>query len=382
MVDVNPNQSATIAPISWAGAATDLSCSITIKGLNYWYGKGEGRSQALADVNLEIGRSEVVILTGPSGSGKTTLLTIIGALRKAVLGTVRVLCHDLVEIGETEAVQFRRDIGFIFQSHNLFSSLTAIENVRMATALRPATTAEMNRRAAAMLSRIGMGDRLHHLPSQLSGGQSQRVAIARALVNSPSLILADEPTASLDARSGQEVLTILHELADGPTRSTVLIVTHDQRVLDRADRIVNLVGGRIVSNVMPQVSIRIVKTLQRVPRLAEYNPSMHARFADHMFVETYKPGDVITREGWPGDRYYVIGQGSAEEIRDGIVLRTLTEGDYFGELGLEPNKLIPATVRAKTDLEVFVMTRENLQRVMAMDKAIEDRVKISLMNRQ
>ncbi|MFO0951127.1 MAG: ATP-binding cassette domain-containing protein [Isosphaeraceae bacterium] len=376
------NKSATLAPITWSDLPRDEACSLSIRGLNYFNGKGENRSQALTEVDLEVGRGEVVILTGPSGSGKTTLLTVIGALRKPDSGDVRVLCHDLTALSGSEAVQFRRQIGFIFQRHNLFNSLTALENVRMATALREESTAEMNRRAMAMLERIGMGERLHHRPSQLSGGQSQRVAIARALVNSPPLVLADEPTASLDAKSGQEVLTILHELADGPVRSTVLIVTHDQRVLDRADRIVNLVGGRIVSNVMPQVSIRIVKTLSRIPRLADYSPTMLAAFADHMFVETFGPRVVVTREGWPGDRAYVIARGKAEEVRAGQPPRELGQGDFFGELGLEPGKMIPSTVTSTEPLEVFVMTRENLRKVMEQDKAIEDRIKISLMNRQ
>jgi putative ABC transport system ATP-binding protein len=379
--EVDPSLSATIAPIRLPGMAT-VAKSIRIRGLNYWYGHGEGRSQALTDITLEVGRGEVVILTGPSGSGKTTLLTIIGSLRRADEGSVTVIGRDLRALSVVDTVAFRRQIGFIFQSHNLFNSLTAIENVRMATALRPATVAEMNRRAAGMLTRVGLGDRLRHRPAQLSGGQSQRVAIARALVNEPALVLADEPTASLDAKAGQDVLSILHELASGPTHSTVLIVTHDQRVLDRADRIVNLVGGRIVSNVMPRVSIRIVKTLRKVPEMADYNPSMLALFADAMLVELHQPGDVLAREGAGGDRLYMIGQGEAETLRDGVVVRTLKEGDFFGTTSVDKPRLLAETLRARTDLEVFVMTRDNLRRVMSMDKDVEERVRLSLMSRQ
>src|SRR5262249_19006061 len=187
----------------------------------------------LWDIDLEIGRGEIVILTGPSGSGKTTLLTLIGALQSVERGEVRVLGHDVVRLDRAARVALRREVGFIFQSHNLFSSLTAFENVRMATALKPGPVAEMNRRTGAILTRLGMQERFAPLPAQLSGGQDQRVAIARALVNEPALVLADEPTASLDADSGQEVLTLLHELTTGPTRTTVLIVTHDQPGLGR-----------------------------------------------------------------------------------------------------------------------------------------------------
>jgi putative ABC transport system ATP-binding protein len=226
--------------------------AVAIRGLSYWYGKGTSRTQALWEVDVQIDRGEVVILTGPSGSGKTTLLTVIGALRRAEEGEIRVLGREVTRLDRAGAVVLRRDIGFIFQFHNLFSSLTAFENVRMAAALQPGRAAEMNARTMAIMTRLGMGECLDHLPAGLSGGQNQRVAIARALVNEPALILADEPTASLDPASGQEVLSLLHELANGPARTTVLIVTHDQRVLDRADRIIELVSGRITAPDAPR----------------------------------------------------------------------------------------------------------------------------------
>ena len=129
---------------------------MSIRGLQYWYGEGTSRTQALWDIDLEIGRGEIVILTGPSGSGKTTLLTLIGALRSVEQGEVRVLGHDVVRLGRAAQVALRREVGFIFQSHNLFSSLTAFENVRMATAMKPGPVAEMNRRSEAILTRLGL----------------------------------------------------------------------------------------------------------------------------------------------------------------------------------------------------------------------------------
>ena len=184
-----PSPPATSAPDASAGSALGESV-VSIRGLHYWYGEGSSRTQALWDIDLEIGRGEIVILTGPSGSGKTTLLTLIGALRSVERGEVRVLGHDVVRLGPAARVALRREVGFIFQSHNLFSSLTAFENVRMATALKPGPVAEMNRRSEAILTRLGMRERFDHLPAELSGGQDQRVAIARALVNEPALVLA------------------------------------------------------------------------------------------------------------------------------------------------------------------------------------------------
>jgi putative ABC transport system ATP-binding protein len=241
----------TLATPAPTQARPPAETAISIGGLSYAYGKAAGRTQALEDIDLDIGRGEIVILTGPSGSGKTTLLTLIGALRRADTGVLRVLGRDLARLGRDGQTVLRCEVGFIFQFHNLFSSLTALENVRMASALKPGSALEQSARAEAMLARLGLRDRLDHKPAQLSGGQNQRVAIARALVNEPALVLADEPTASLDAASGQEVLDILHQFAAGPARTTVLIVTHDPRVIERSDRIVHLLGGRIVKDPQP-----------------------------------------------------------------------------------------------------------------------------------
>jgi putative ABC transport system ATP-binding protein len=355
---------------------------VSIRGLQYWYGAGPNRTQALWDIDLEIGRGEVVILTGPSGSGKTTLLTVMGTLRSVEQGQVRVLGHDVAQLGRDARVALRRDIGFIFQFHNLFSSLTAIENVRMATAMKPGRVAERNRRSVAILTRLGMHDRLDHLPAELSGGQNQRVAIARALVNEPALVLADEPTASLDPASGQEVLTLLHELTAGPMRTTVLIVTHDQRVLDRADRIVNLVSGRIISNVRPALAIHICEMLKNVPQCAGLSPSTLARIAERMTVEQHQPGEILAREGEEGDRVYLINVGEAEAGGDGRVRRSLTAGQTIGALTAITHLRIEETVTVKTPMEAYVLTTGALQEVMRTDKALADRVKLHLMNRQ
>jgi putative ABC transport system ATP-binding protein len=252
----------------------------------------------------------------------------------------------------------------------------------MATALRPGPVAEMNRRSEAILTRLGMQDRFDHLPAQLSGGQDQRVAIARALVNEPALVLADEPTASLDAASGQEVLTLLHELTTGPTRTTVLIVTHDQRVLDRADRIVNLVSGRIISNVQPAPVVRICEMLKHVPQCAGLSPSTLARIAERMTVERHQPGEVLAREGEEGDRVYLINLGEAEAEAGGGRRRTLTTNQTIGSLTAVSRQRVAETVTVKTPMEAYVLTTAAFQEVMRTDKALAERVRLHLMSRQ
>jgi putative ABC transport system ATP-binding protein len=187
----------------------------------------------------------MVILTGPTGSGKTTLLTLIGALRTLHAGEVEVLGRPLSGLGTADLVGVRRDLGFIFQLHNLFDSLTLFENVKLATDLKPYTATEARDRIETLLRRLGLGDRMGYRPPALSGGQRQRAAIARALVNRPKLVLADEPTAALDKEAGHIVVDMLQELAR-EEGSAIVLVTHDKRILDTADRIVNLLDGKLV----------------------------------------------------------------------------------------------------------------------------------------
>jgi putative ABC transport system ATP-binding protein len=219
---------------------------ISCHGLDHSFGTGEARTQVLFDVDLAINEGEFVVLKGASGSGKTTLLTLLACLREIQRGSVTLLGQPLTDAPQGQLVRLRRQLGFIFQAHNLHPALTAMQNVRMGLELH-GHPALRNWRAAAthVLTSLGLGERLDYLPAKLSGGQKQRVAIARALVGNPQIVFADEPTAALDALSGIKVIDILKEL--GHTRgTTTLVVTHDQRVMDRADRIVTLDAGRIV----------------------------------------------------------------------------------------------------------------------------------------
>ena len=218
---------------------------ISINGLNHAFGKGALRKQILFDITTEIPQGEIVIVTGPSGSGKTTMLTLVGALRSAQEGSVRVLGQELCGARPGTLEKVRKQIGFIFQQHNLLGALSAVQNVELGARVtgrigRP----KLRKRAVDMLEAVGLGDRIHHHPEQLSGGQRQRVAIARALVGEPAMLLADEPTASLDKQSGREVVDRMKFLAK-EHGTTILLVTHDNRILDIADRIVHLEDGRL-----------------------------------------------------------------------------------------------------------------------------------------
>ena len=221
---------------------------ISINNLNHFFGKGELRKQVLFDINLEIDRGEIVLMTGPSGSGKTTLLTLVSGLRSPQSGSCKILGKELCGASSSELVQARRNNGYIFQAHNLHYSLTAAQNVQMGLEVHGEyNRGEMRDRATAMLEEVGLGDRIDYYPDKLSGGQKQRVAIARALVSHPAIVLADEPTAALDSKSGRDVVNIMQKLAK-EQGSTILLVTHDDRILDVADRIVHLEDGKLASN--------------------------------------------------------------------------------------------------------------------------------------
>ncbi|MBE8990328.1 DevA family ABC transporter ATP-binding protein [Nostoc sp. LEGE 12450] len=221
---------------------------IAIKNLNHYYGKGALRKQILFDINLEIYPGEIVIMTGPSGSGKTTLLSLIGGLRSVQEGSLKFLGEELVGVSQSKLVQMRRNIGYIFQAHNLLGFLTAKQNVQMAVELNDnISQTEAMAKSKAMLGSVGLEERVDYYPDNLSGGQKQRIAIARALVNRPPLVLADEPTAALDKQSGRDVVEIMQSLAKNQG-TTILLVTHDNRILDIADRIVEMEDGLLTRN--------------------------------------------------------------------------------------------------------------------------------------
>jgi putative ABC transport system ATP-binding protein len=225
-----------------------MNSIISIQNLNHSYGKGSLTKPVLSDINLTIEPGEIVLLTGPSGSGKTTLLTLMGALRSVQSGSLKIFDQELQGARKAKLIKVRSQIGFIFQAHNLLKSLTAWENVSMALKLHKMSRQTRYDRAIAMLESVGLADRTHYYPENLSGGQKQRVAIARALVSQPKLILADEPTAALDSKTGRDVVTLMQTLAK-EQGCAILLVTHDNRILDINDRILQMEDGCLVQDV-------------------------------------------------------------------------------------------------------------------------------------
>jgi len=251
------------------------------------YGSGSTEVTAVRDVSLSVAPGEIVLIMGPSGSGKTTLLLMLGALLKPTEGTIQLNGTLLSALAENRLPDIRlREFGFVFQDFNLLSALTVLENVAIVAELTGLKSSVARKKAAAILTDLGLGERLNFPPEKLSGGEKQRVAIARALVNDPALILADEPTANLDSKIGHEVMRLLRRIAKEQQRS-VVIVSHDQRIKDIADRVLWLEDGQF----------REVTTMVIDPVCG-------------MSVEQEK---AIKAE-WNGQTYYFCAQGCREEF--------------------------------------------------------------------
>ena len=413
---------------------------LRIAGVNHTFGTGDAKTQVLFDNDLEVMPGELVIMSGPSGSGKTTLLTLVGGLRSVQEGDIQIWdarrgdYRSLRGLDEAGLVEVRRLIGFIFQRHNLFDSLQAVQNVRLARELFPGSDPD---RIEKLLTYLGLATRMAYKPAGLSGGQRQRVAVARALINRPKLILADEPTAALDANSGLAVIALLQHLArdrdpadlarlvqqpheedDGSGRitaeqaamlagltaekgATSLIVTHDARIMNRADRIVHMERGKIVSNVVVAERLFVAEGLRRCAFFAAILPEQQQAIADGVCIgqhpdlpvrgpaeakyagklEVFRPGDVILRQGDPvtdASRFYLIRRGSVRIDRDtGDGPRTvaeLTARDFFGDRALVTNEPRNATITATDTTEVYTIGRETFRRYEAISRPFIERI--------
>lgn len=235
---------------SHPGHRTGVPAAVRLEGVSRSYRVGTGTVFALRDVDLEVDEGEFVVVLGPSGSGKTTLLNMIGALDTPTSGTVVVAGRSVTAARRRDLFALRRQsVAFIFQTFNLFPTLTALENVQCAVEIsgrrRGARAA-----AATALDTVGLAERQHHYPSELSGGEQQRVAIARALATGNPILVADEPTGDLDYRTGVQVLGVLRDLAT--SGHTVIVVTHNREISRSADRVIELSSGRIVSDGPPE----------------------------------------------------------------------------------------------------------------------------------
>ncbi len=224
---------------------TDRAVIIRARDVTRRYKLGEEIVWALQGVSLDIFEGEYLSIMGPSGSGKSTFFNMIGALDIPTAGSIEFMGEDLFRLPEDKQAWIRcNQIGYIFQTYNLVMVMTALENVALPMILKGDTRRDANAKAGAILERVGLGHRVDHLPSQLSGGQMQRVAIARALANSPSVILADEPTGNLDSKTGEEIIALLKSLQTDD-RVTVITATHDVKMLSVSDRIAWIRDGRL-----------------------------------------------------------------------------------------------------------------------------------------
>jgi len=425
---------------------------LRITGVNHTFGSGETAARVLVDINLVVLPGEVVIMGGPSGCGKTTLLTLIGGLRKLQQGQIEIWDADagmhrqLLGLGEADLVRVRRLIGFIFQRHNLFDSLTAMQNIRMAQRLKPPTENPVED-ARRMLRYLLLGEtniqsepqlpKFDYKPAGLSGGQRQRVAVARALVNRPKLVLADEPTAALDANSALATITLLRRLAtevpdaeleqlvrrpearadeEGlaawqlpflrdlarETGTTSLIVTHDNKIMNRADRIVQMDKGRIVSNVVVAERRFVLEALRANVAFAAIMPEEQQHVADGILMglnpklplppeqvrdgliykdqvcvgEVHAPGSIVIRQGdGVNDRSkaYIIRRGEVEVWRqegddEPRMIRVMGPQAVFGHVALLKDAPRNATVRARTDLELYGIDRKTFNDYMRVSR--------------
>ena len=245
---------------------TDTVLPVSIRDLSYSYRDAFAEHRILKDVDLDIGIGEIVIVTGPSGSGKTTLITIIGALRAAQAGSVKIFGQDLVGAPQRKRVAVRKKVGYIFQQHNLLDYMTVGQNIMMSLQLGSGSVKRSVARdkISGVLAQVGLEEHINKRPPALSGGQKQRVGIARALVNEPKLILADEPTASLDKEAGRNVVNLIQDLAR-QQGSTVIMVTHDNRILDVADRIRHREDGvsQSIGEAVASSTSRMLRLLER-----------------------------------------------------------------------------------------------------------------------
>lgn len=264
------------------------NATLRVSNVTKRYGTGTSEVTAVRNVSLTVIPGEIVLIMGPSGSGKSTLLLMLGALLKPSEGSIHLNGDVISDLPESRLPEVRlRHFGFVFQDFNLLSALDVLENVALVAELSGLRRSDARHKAAALLTELGLGERLHYNPAKLSGGEKQRVAIARALVNDPVLILADEPTANLDSRSGREVMRLFRRLVKEQNRSAV-IVSHDQRIEDIADRVVWLEDGQL-----------------NEPMIMAVDPVCG------MSVEQEKALSIE----WEGETFYFCARGCRDEFR-------------------------------------------------------------------
>lgn len=329
---------------------------VEIAALRHAYREGRSSREVLHDINLRIEPSSIVFLTGYSGSGKTTLLSLVGCLRSVQHGSLKLFGEELNGAGSRKLLAMRRKIGYIFQSFNLLDFMTIRQNVMQTLELQDDFEPQAaRRRCEEILDKVGLGDRAKDYPRDLSGGQKQRVAIARALAHNPRLVLADEPTAALDAATGREIIDLFGRLAK-EQGSAVFLVTHNMRILDAADEILHLDDGRLGTAVAAQISLIF-------PTLSE---SQLSEVSAHAEQRIYKPGEVVFRQGDEASEFFILLNGAVEIVCEDLngktclIDRLSRRGDYFGEIELmsgQSRRLATIEVSEDGDARVLAIGR-------------------------
>ena len=360
------------APIP-AEAAAAVPAAVGVEGLNHYYGEGVARNQVLFDNRIEVPPGQLVVMTGPSGAGKTTLLTLIGALRSVQEGRIEVLGRDLSHLVSHDLVAVRREMGFIFQMHNLFDALTAFENVKMAMQLGHDRPEEGRRHCIELLEQLGLGHRIDYKPRLLSGGERQRVAIARALVNRPRLVLADEPTAALDKDATRIVIDMLKQTTV-EYDAAVIMVTHDYRIIECADRLVHMVDGRIVSDVVLHDALRICEFLRAIEPFRGLTPVQLTHVAEKMTKRHFAAGETVVREGETGEEFFLISDGEVDVVRANHEVARLGRGEFFGEVALISGEPRNATIVATEPLDTFVLGKSDFQAAVVSSPSFRDQL--------
>ncbi|MEY2976474.1 MAG: hypothetical protein RLZZ435_611 [Cyanobacteriota bacterium] len=352
---------------------------VSIKDLNHYYGEGRLKRQVLFNINLDIQAGEFVIMTGPSGSGKSTLLSLIGCLRSVQMGSLKVLGQELNSASEQKLTQARRNFGYIFQASNLVSFLNVEQNIATALDVKHHFNRAKKRQFTLdILEAVGLKDYLKSYPQALSGGQKQRVAIARALVTQPKLLLADEPTAALDSQTGRQTIELMRTLAKEQS-TAVLFVTHDPRILDVADRIIEVGDGKLGLAYSQEIALAL-------PGLQETHVS---KMDVQPNVVTYAPKEVIFEEGDPADHFYIILKGKVEVFQKKLnqseqILAHLGRGQYFGEIGLlKSDSKRSASIRVfETEpVTLMVVEKKDFQNLMTGSQLTETMIAETLQKR-
>jgi putative ABC transport system ATP-binding protein len=354
-------------------ALSALPPAVNVERLDHHYGEGAARNQVLFDNCITIPPGQLVVMTGPSGAGKTTLLTLIGALRSVQEGRIEVLGRDLSCLAARDLVAVRREIGFIFQMHNLFDALTAFENVKMAMQLGRDSLQVGRGHCIELLEQLGLGHRIDYKPRLLSGGERQRVAIARALVNRPRLVLADEPTAALDKDATRIVIDLLKQ-STVDYDAAVIMVTHDFRVIECADRLVHMVDGRIVSDVVLHDALRICEFLRAVDLFQALTPVQLTAVAEKMTKRHFAPGETIIREGESGEEFFLISDGEVDVVRADHEVARLGRGEFFGEVALISGEPRNATIIATEPLDTFVLGKSDFQAAVVSSPSFREQL--------